>query len=101
MLLLRLGADHCQSDSKLSTLLASQPLNPAASPKLLLAHSNPHLKSHRRRQSSLIPADNGTAVKNMNLPGQVIPGMEHTKQLADLLYGKWAEGLMSRWPALS
>ncbi|KAL8836914.1 MAG: hypothetical protein Q9176_006044 [Flavoplaca citrina] len=93
--LLKLIMGKVQSDSKLSTILASQPLDPAASPKLLLAQSNPHLKSHRRRQSSLIPADNGASAKSMNLPGQVIPGMEHTKQLADLLYGKWAEGLMS------
>lgn len=37
----------------------------------------------------------------MKLPGQMIPGMEHTKQLADVLYSKWAESLMTRWPALS
>ncbi|KAI4263150.1 MAG: hypothetical protein L6R42_001690 [Xanthoria sp. 1 TBL-2021] len=99
--LLKLIMGKLQSDSKLSTLVLSQPLNPSASPKLLLAQSNPHLKSHRRRQSSLIPSDNGAAGKSMNLPGQMIPGMEHTKQLADVLYGKWAEGLMNRWPALS
>ncbi|CAL8583880.1 hypothetical protein XPA_009491 [Xanthoria parietina] len=99
--LLKLIMGRLQSDSKLFTLLSNQPLNPSASPKLLLAQSNPHLKSHRRRQSSLIPSENGAAGKSMNLPGQMIPGMEHTKQLADVLYGKWAEGLMNRWPALS
>ncbi|KAL8674871.1 MAG: hypothetical protein Q9168_000757 [Polycauliona sp. 1 TL-2023] len=99
--LLKLILDKVQSDSKLSTLISSHPLNPAASPKLLLAQSNPHLKSHRRRQSSLLPSDDGAMGKSMNLPGQIIPGMEHTKQLADVLYGKWAEGLMNRWPALS
>lgn len=36
----------------------------------------------------------------LKLPGQMIPGMEHTKQLADVLYGKWAEGLMVRWPGM-
>lgn len=34
----------------------------------------------------------------LQLPGQLVPGMEHTKQLADALYGKWAEGLKNRWP---
>ncbi|KAL8850662.1 MAG: hypothetical protein Q9221_004381 [Calogaya cf. arnoldii] len=99
--LLKLIMEKVQSDSKLFTLLSNQPLNPSASPKLLLAQSNPHLKNHRRRQSSLVPSDNGAAGKSMKLPGQMIPGMEHTKQLADVLYGKWAEGLMNRWPALA
>ncbi|KAL8999053.1 MAG: hypothetical protein Q9169_002051 [Polycauliona sp. 2 TL-2023] len=99
--LLKLIMEKVQGDPKLSTLLSSPSQNPSASPKLLLAQNNPHLKSHRRRQSSLIPSDEGAVKKNMNLPGQMIPGMEHTKQLADVLYGKWAEGLLNRWPALS
>ncbi|KAL8769395.1 MAG: hypothetical protein Q9209_004623 [Squamulea sp. 1 TL-2023] len=99
--LLKLIMEKVQSDSKLSTLLSNQAPNPLASPKLILAQSNPHLKSHRRRQSSLIPSDNAVAGRSTNLPGQIIPGMEHTKQLADVLYNKWAEGLMNRWSALA
>lgn len=87
------------SDPKLSSLLPpSQPITPQ--PKLILAQNNPHLKSHRRRQSSLMPIDDAWTEKQMNLPGQIRPGMEHTKQLADVLYTKWAEGLKNRWPSL-
>lgn len=91
---------HGPSEPKLSALLLqSQPTTPQK-PKLVLAQNNPHLKSHRRRQSSLMPMDDGWAEKQSNLPGQLTPGMEHTKQLADVLYSKWAEGLKNRWPVL-
>ena len=69
-------------------------------PKLVLAQNNPHLKSHRRRQSSLLPVDDVWTDKPLQLPGQLVDGMDHTKQLADVLYGKWAEGLKNRWPDL-
>lgn len=89
---------HIASDPKLSSLLpSSQPASPQK-PKLVLAQNNPHLKSHRRRQSSLSSAEDAWTEKQLHLPGQLIPGMEHTKQLADVLYGKWAEGLKIRWP---
>lgn len=93
------------SDSRLSSLLsASQPSTPQK-PKLVLAQNNPHLKSHRRRQSSLLSSSNASLDERQpslqpNLPGQIVPGMEHTKQLADALYGKWAEGLKNRWPVI-
>lgn len=35
-----------------------------------------------------------------NLPGQQVPGMEHTKQLSDVLYQRWSEGLRNRWPGI-
>lgn len=86
------------SDPKLSLILApSLPTTPQK-PKLVLAQNNPHLKSHRRRQSSLMPTGDVWTDAQINLPGQVTPGMGHTKQLADVLYGKWAEGLKNRWP---
>ncbi|RAL61552.1 hypothetical protein DID88_009591 [Monilinia fructigena] len=66
--------------------------------KLILATSNPHLKSHRRRQSSAMPEVE--AKEKVNLPGQVVPGMEHTKQLADVLYARWAEGLGKKFPVV-
>jgi serine/threonine-protein kinase 24/25/MST4 len=31
------------------------------------------------------------------MPGQHIAGMEHTKQLSDVLYSRWADGLRNRW----
>jgi len=88
------------SDPKLSCLLPSaQPATPPK-PKLVLAQNNPHLKSHRRRQSSLSPAEDAWTEQHLQLPGQLTPGMDHTKQLADVLYSKWAEGLKNRWPNL-
>ncbi|KAL9046284.1 MAG: hypothetical protein Q9206_007116 [Seirophora lacunosa] len=98
---LKLIMEKVQSDAALAKALA--PSSPAASlsPKLVLAQNNPHLKSHRRRQSSLVYSSDAWAEKSMKPPGQMIRGMAHTKQLADVLYNKWAESLMTRWPALS
>lgn len=31
------------------------------------------------------------------MPGGQVAGMEHTRQLSDVLYGRWAEGLRERW----
>lgn len=47
-----------------------------------------------------MPVEDSWAEKQMNLHGQTRPGMEHTKQLADVLYTKWAESLKNRWPSL-
>ncbi|TID23083.1 ABC transporter G family member 11 [Venturia nashicola] len=102
---------------------------------LLLAKNNPHLKSHRRRQSAYpnveSPAsstpgrvasstpikENGgglgegvgvgvgvdvrrkvSEIERSRLPGYVKPGMEQQGGLAEVLYGRWMEGLRSRWP---
>jgi serine/threonine-protein kinase 24/25/MST4 len=101
--LLKLIIDKVQHDPKLSGLISSaQDGTPQATPqkpKFVLAQNNPHLKSHRRRQSSMIPEE-AWKEKMPNLPGQVLPGMEHTKQLADVLYGRWSDGLKNRWPAV-
>lgn len=104
--LLKLVMERVQSDSKLSTILCPSPkvvkpqVTPAKAPtKLVMAQNNPHLKSHHRRHSHVV-SDSGLKEKLTNLPGQVVPGMEHTKQLADVLYSRWADGLRSRWPAL-
>ena len=106
--LLKLMIDQVQSDSKLSYLLPQPkgtctdsthhltPQKPTG--KLVLARSNPHLASHRRGQSSVQPE--GFKAKAANFPGQSVPGLEHTKQLADVLYGRWVDGLRNRWPAL-
>lgn len=81
--------------------------------KLVLAQSNPHLRSHRRRQasglgistpSSAAPQilreerDGGDKEKLVGLPGRDVAGMGHLKDLADVLYGRWSEGLRGRWP---
>lgn len=32
-----------------------------------------------------------------NMPGQVLPGKEHIHQVSSVLYGRWVEGLRTRW----
>lgn len=104
--LLKLLVDKVQSDPKLASSLGlstSQDKTPQgtpnAKPRLVMAQNNPHLRSLRRRQSSqLNPSDDQWREKIPNLPGQLVPGMEHTKQLADVLYARWADGLRNRWP---
>lgn len=77
--------------------------SPVKGPKLVLAQNNPHLKSHRRRQSAFVGADkmlgfDGDELSEKKLPGHVEPGMEQQGLLADILYGQWMQGLKSRWP---
>ncbi|OAA61703.1 mst3-like protein [Niveomyces insectorum RCEF 264] len=91
----------------------------AAQTKLVLSQANPHLKSHRRRNGSIAaadtPGDNNKPEKSRTevlremeksllqskFPGrEPPPGMEHSKQLSDVLYKRWAEGLRVRWPAV-
>ncbi|KAM3087568.1 hypothetical protein ACMFMG_001648 [Clarireedia jacksonii] len=106
--LLKLLMEKVEQEPKIAALVApKQSLlrdgTPQATPqkpgnKLVLATNNPHIKSHRRRQSSLLPE--AEQKEKLNLPGQLVPGMEHTKQLADVLYGRWADGLRSRWPVV-
>ncbi|KAM4056203.1 kinase [Hirsutella rhossiliensis] len=132
------GAYHLMSnlissmsqDNKLSTTLLRQPLlktpddgtpqgtvivksyPPAAanSPsKLVFSSNNPHLKSHRRRQSET-PAPKSSerdcdrekaALVEEKYPGhEARAGMEHCKQLSDVLYQRWADNLRIRWPAV-
>ena len=121
--ILKATVEKMQSDSKLSQLLPSmshsqpstinkQPKTPqkagAAAAKLVLAQNNPHLKSHRRRQSAQIPHDEGQTWSPENdekamlsvMPGQAVNGLEHTKVLSDVLFERWCEGLRNRWPAV-
>ncbi|KAF2626536.1 Pkinase-domain-containing protein [Macroventuria anomochaeta] len=81
--------------------------SPTKGPKLVLAQNNPHLKSHRRRQSAFVVGeksfgnDSLPIVDEKKLPGHVEKGMEQQGLLADILYGQWMSGLRSRWPATS
>ncbi|CEJ80940.1 Putative Serine/threonine-protein kinase domain protein [[Torrubiella] hemipterigena] len=77
---------------------------PMQSPtKLILSSNNPHLRSHRRRQADS-PVSKITEKENDDderYPGQEAEqGMEHNKQLSDVLYKRWADGLRIRWPAV-
>ena len=91
--------------------------------KLLLAQNNPHLKSHRRRQSAQAaisrsrdtsfntsgiksPEKKKTSLTNEDtvLEREIIDGfkggLEHNRQIADVLFDRWCEGLRVRWPAV-
>lgn len=97
--------------------------NGAVAAKLVLAQNNPHLKSHRRRQSAQAaigksretsqafggsPLKNGGRDASANLEAEsekemmkgLVGGLEHTRQLADVLFERWCEGLRVRWPAV-
>lgn len=88
-----------------STPMSTSSGSPLKGAKLVLAQNNPHLKSHRRRQSAFVVGEKGFANGNSSpfdekkLPGYVEKGMEQQGLLADILYGQWMHGLRSRWPA--
>ncbi|UNI18909.1 hypothetical protein JDV02_005144 [Purpureocillium takamizusanense] len=82
----------------------------AGSPnKLILAANNPHLRSHRRRQTESSPLKLGEkdaerekqSLLEEKYPGcDARVGMEHCKQLSDVLYQRWTDNLRIRWPAV-
>lgn len=115
--LLKAIIDRIHADPKLlATLVPVEesgtvqhtPQKQPETPKMVMANNNPHPRSHRRKEGS--HGSNGTSEgdflfggekeKLKNLPGVAVPGMEHTKQLADVLYGRWIDGLRNRWPAI-
>ncbi|KAE8375398.1 Pkinase-domain-containing protein [Aspergillus bertholletiae] len=100
--ILKIMNEKLQGDPKLSSLVpqAAPPPESPQRPRLVLAQNNPHLKSHRRRQSAVVAEPSLQPAPLTNLPGQQVPGMEHTKQLSDVLYQRWSEGLRGRWPGL-
>lgn len=101
--------DHTPTSTPMQTPNGT-PMNtasgsPLKGPKLILARNNPHLKSHRRRQSAFVPGEKSFggdaqgALDEKKLPGYFERGMEQQGLLADILYGQWMQGLRSRWPA--
>ncbi|KAI0393421.1 Pkinase-domain-containing protein [Xylariaceae sp. FL0594] len=114
---------QAEAERKCGTVLIKSPpatpSNPSSPTKLVLASNNPHLKSHKRRQSAAIVGVNGSPEKlqssrqerdaekaaaalEARFPGrEARPGMEHCKQLSDVLYSRWVDGLRLRWPTAS
>ncbi|KAI1169176.1 kinase-like domain-containing protein [Nemania serpens] len=96
-----------------TVIVKSPPANPPPSPtKFVLATNNPHLKSHKRRQSTALANSSASspekatrserdaekAALQAKYPGRdPQPGMEHCKQLSDVLYSRWVDGLRLRW----
>lgn len=123
--ILKATLEKMHSDSKLGQLLPSTPqsqpstINSQSKPpqnagagagaaKLVLAQNNPHLKSHRRRQSAQLQRNDSQTCSPKSeekallsaMPGQAVGGLEHNKVLADVLFQRWCEGLRNRWPAV-
>ncbi|KAK5993380.1 Serine/threonine-protein kinase svkA [Cladobotryum mycophilum] len=110
-------------DNKLNTALLRQPLQKAPddgtpqgtviiknstpstpASKLVFSSSNPQIRSHRRRQmespSSKVSEKEYTVIEEKYPGREARPGMDHCKQLSDVLYNRWADGLRIRWPAV-
>jgi serine/threonine-protein kinase 24/25/MST4 len=97
-----LQTPFARPDSRPASAASSSPFK---GPRLVLAQNNPHLKSHRRRQSAIVGGEKLWAgerqydeIDEKKLPGHVEKGMEQQGLLADILYGQWISGLKSRWP---
>jgi serine/threonine-protein kinase 24/25/MST4 len=78
--------------------------DPPSSPsKLVLNPQNPHLKKMRSNQQLQTEREKAAlsekAALEEKMAGAIVePGMEHTSMLADVLYGRWTDGLKARWP---
>lgn len=92
------------SDSTSQGTVIVKNSTPSASPaKVVLS---PHLRTQRRRQlespvSKESLREHDKAAIEEKYPGRETQlGMEHCKQLSDVLYNRWADGLRIRWPAI-
>ncbi|KAI9794498.1 MAG: hypothetical protein M1833_000358 [Piccolia ochrophora] len=97
--LLKAILSRVHGNPKLASLLPPAESNSPQKAKLVLAQNNPHLKSHRRRQSLQVQGNDSLSSSQLMMSVDTEPGMEHTKHLANVLYGRWIDGLTSRWAA--
>lgn len=100
---------------------ASAPASPAKALFSGTPASPAHLRSHRRRRGSQVPSEAGPtgradsrlderqprgdperAALEARFPGrEAQPGMEHCRQLSELLYGRWVSNVHTRWPGIA
>lgn len=104
---LRPSIPKMTDDGTLQGTVVVKNATPSASPaKLLLSSSNPHLRSQRRRQldspvsKATLREQDKSAIEEKYPGREAQSGMEHCKQLSDVLYNRWADGLRIRWPAI-
>ena len=110
--LIRSGAPQRSPSKRTSNVMGApgqKPSTPQRSPsKLVMAHSNPHLQDHARRRQSGQVSLVSAAADRPQIPGRRSmangadgaandPAVEHTRQLADALYGRWGDGIRNRW----
>ncbi|KAK2679254.1 Protein kinase domain [Fusarium oxysporum f. sp. vasinfectum] len=105
--ILRQPAQKIPGDGTPQGTVVVKNTTPASSPtKLVMASNNPHLRSHRRRHADTPTMyeknfDPEKLATENKYPGQEArSGMEHCKQLSDVLYSRWVDGLRIRWPAV-
>ena len=98
------AASPTQSQTPFQTPIGTPPSSGSPIKGFKMAPNNPHLKSHRRRQSAFVGGDKafgldaGSVFDEKKLPGHVEKGMEQQGLLGEILYGQWMQGLKSRWP---
>lgn len=87
--------------------------------KLVLANNNPHLKSHKRRQSAILSHPSSAAqsragsrdvsvaedhvIRANDALESLMPGaseLEHVRRLEENMFGRWCGGLRERWGGL-
>lgn len=77
-----------------------------STPKLAVTAQNQHLRTILRDASATAFAAERVKEKERtrrasmvdNFPGRGEPGLAHVGMLADALYGRWSDGLRTRWP---
>lgn len=103
--------------NKQQHLQSSAPSSPARFPS---SPGNHHLRTRRSRRDSLAPEsapatpsktdrsderklrDLEKAALEARFPGrEVMPGMEHCRQLSEQLYSRWVGNLQNRWPNIA
>ncbi|EME82275.1 uncharacterized protein MYCFIDRAFT_165403 [Pseudocercospora fijiensis CIRAD86] len=92
-----------QSTDALSSSTRSPNKRESSPTKLVMASQNPHLKKMRSSQQLQIDREKAALDEKARLeekmPGnRTEPGMEHIGLLENVIYGRWVDGLRSKWP---
>lgn len=100
-----------RTPSKIPKATRNDDMTNVSPPKLVLAQNNPHLKSHRRRQSAQVLSRQNSQVftpqsaKDMEEKelDKLIKGsatLPHVSAMESCMYDRWLDGLRVRWPAM-
>lgn len=101
-----------RTPSKASKAAKQDEMRSASPTKLVLAQNNPHLKSHRRRQSAQVVSRDVSQVLSPKVSkkdaeekelDRLIKGsgaLPHVSAMESCMYDRWLDGLRVRWPAL-
>ncbi|KXS95364.1 hypothetical protein AC578_8294 [Pseudocercospora eumusae] len=92
-----------QSTDALTSSTRSPNKRESSPTKLVMASQNPHLKKMRSSQQLQTDREKAALDEKARLeekmPGnRTEPGMEHIGLLENVIYGRWVDGLRSKWP---